>query len=496
MMHVPSLVGCLVSNTTMDEIKSLIGVAKTTVDTAKNIANTAGSVFKSLKPSSKSSAPAHPPPRSLRPRSGKGKKLGSQIMSQWRTKNPLKKVADTNIIDGTDLLMSISSPTETLKAGDILYSLPINPNTLPISRVSRMAKLYTKFKFIKFEVTYSPAADMTKAGQLIGYFDYNVKSYTNMVDGIQNLQKAAAYSTEKPTKIHEQKSWVLHNDSEVPLYTDIKVSTNASDITMTDPKWNCQGRFYILAASDIEQETPLGVLYCRYKVEFSMPQVDYESLDAGATYIAHGSTTCSTSQPLGVPSEIKVYDISTFSPDITDLEPNRWVMGPGTFFVQYYGAGSGDFTSAMILPADAQEVEDLYFTVIDDTGHQCAAASVITSTTKWYFRIYIEGGGTIANGQLLISCIPDPITSTAWSNYYRPSGKLVIPRFNFRTKCQRKETKVRPFTYVDVQGHKFCRKPMAEVSFAQPIEKYIMVNTDDRKEEKKDIPVLVAAKRK
>jgi len=412
----------------MNEIKELFNVAKETVNTAKSIASTAGNVVKSIIPkgsrrSNSNMVAQVRPVRKVRPNSRKGNSLQR---SQWITKNPMKKVAEKQVIEGTDLLQSIAAPESKLAAGDVLYTLAINPNTLPISRLSKIAKLYTKFKFTTFQVTYSPAADMTKAGQLIGYFNYNVKLYSEEVDGIQNLQKAASFSTEKPTKVHEPKTWTLTNDSPTPLYTDIKQVGSTLDTTSSDPKWNCQGRFYLLAATDVAATTPMGVLYCRWVCEFSMPQVDFEALDAGSMFYADSGESPSNSQPMGVPSTMQVFDISNFTPDIEDSNPNRWIMQPGTYMVTWYSEYTASDAKSNAATVDITIADADYYDqsswVIDST-YASMVYAIITATKRWYFILAITGG-TITQGKLAITCVPDPPSSSIMKYYYA-RGKCV-----------------------------------------------------------------------
>lgn len=191
-------------------------------------------------------------------------------------------------IKGTDFLTAVTIGATAAAAGDVLISQIVNPAQLGLARLMTMAKLYERYKFRSLKFRYSPVANATVSGQIIGYVDYDTYDDPTGISGVQNLQRAAAHYGEKPVQIWQ--------GSERPVFWEIKDVDPMTDLYVdsdgTDPRWTNQGRFVLLAASAIASTTACGNIYLDYDIEFYIPQVEstpsggygYNLIGAGGSF--------------------------------------------------------------------------------------------------------------------------------------------------------------------------------------------------------------------
>ncbi len=154
-----------------------------------------------------------------------------------------------DVLSGTEFLDSVASPALGNLAGDILVALLINPMNFPTTRIRQFAPLYQRYRFRHFNVLYEPIANATQSGQLIGYNDYDVDSLLEG-DTEANVSVAAAHLGQAICQIWEPQCFPL---GVVDDYTTLFTSLEGPEDRLI-----YQGIFYLIAASTLGNDLPLG----------------------------------------------------------------------------------------------------------------------------------------------------------------------------------------------------------------------------------------------
>lgn len=173
-----------------------------------------------------------------------------------------------NVVDlltGTDLLKSITSPDTGAVAGDLLFTQEISPSLFANSRLLQFSQLYQRYRFRKIYFFYEPIANATQSGQLLGFADFDVDNILS-VNAPENLNIGAAHQGQSITQIWQP---CLFDMGQLFTFTDLYTEQGATDTS--DPRMSIQGVFYVLAASVLGSSLPLGNIYVDYEIEFSIP---------------------------------------------------------------------------------------------------------------------------------------------------------------------------------------------------------------------------------
>lgn len=170
-----------------------------------------------------------------------------------------------DLLTGTDLLGTIAIGSSPASAGQILFTQQISPSLFVNTRLQQFSSLYQRYRFRRIHFVYEPVANATQSGQLLGFADFDVDNIltTNNPD---NMNIGAAHQGQAITQIWDPKRFDM---GQLFTFTDLYTEAGAEDAS--DPRLSIQGVFYVLAASAIGNNLPLGNIYVDYEIEFSIP---------------------------------------------------------------------------------------------------------------------------------------------------------------------------------------------------------------------------------
>jgi len=238
-----------------------------------------------------------------------------------RLTSTFKNGVQYDVLEGTDLIGSIT--TSGNNPGDVLFQVLLNPSTLGTTRITQFAPLYQRFRFEDVAIIYDSTQPSTAAGQLIGFCDYDPTVQLPDQDP-QNLARAAAHQGQRPNQVWQPQEYPM---SASPTYTDL-----FTDTTGSDPRLSYQGVFYLLAASALGDLGPLGNLYIRYRVLFSIPQLDTGVSSLPQTFFssATGATGVSRTSDKPWNTMTLVRDqLSLTFPDTVNFRQLQFMVNPG-----------------------------------------------------------------------------------------------------------------------------------------------------------------------
>lgn len=191
-----------------------------------------------------------------------------------------------DVLSGTDVLGAVSSGTGC-KAGDLLFVQKINPSLFLHTRLAQFAPLYQRYRFKKVRFVYEPIASATQSGQVLGFCDFDVDALISENTPL-NIQRGAAHQGQAISQIWDYRQFDM---GQSPTFTDL-----FTDPYGDEPRLFIQGVFYLIAASDIVENLPLGNIYVEYEIEYSIPQ-----LGADTNYLRGWSGTFGTVTPTAAP---------------------------------------------------------------------------------------------------------------------------------------------------------------------------------------------------
>lgn len=177
-----------------------------------------------------------------------------------------------DILEGTDFIAPVTSATGGNNAGDLLFTQQISPSKFLQTRLRQFADLYQRYRFRRIHFLYEPIANATQSGQVLGFADFDVDNLITD-NSSENLNIAAAHQGEAITQIWEP---MLFDMGQVFSFTDLYTESGAS--ASSDPRLSIQGVFYLIAASLLAPNLPLGNIYVDYEIEFSIPFLSAQSL--------------------------------------------------------------------------------------------------------------------------------------------------------------------------------------------------------------------------
>jgi len=229
---------------------------------------------------------------------------------------------DGNVVDvitGTDLIATVSSGVSGNQPGDLLVTQLISPTQFELSRLRQFSALYQRYRFSRIRFIYEPIANATQSGQLVGYADFDPDNAL-LVDSPANVSIAVAHQGQQITQIWEP---VVFDMAQIGTFTDLYTEVGT---TSSDPRLSLQGIFYLIAASVLPSNIPLGNVYIDYEVQFSIPFLEQtsETLAFGTSWLGTGSYT-STVGGLGT---------------IANLQPPTTIYSSVGPYAPQFGAGS------------------------------------------------------------------------------------------------------------------------------------------------------------
>lgn len=178
-----------------------------------------------------------------------------------------------DILTGTDLVCTVTSPNVGKAPGYILCQQEISPSKILGTRLHQFSGMYQRYRFNKVTFIYDPIANTTQSGQLLGFCDFDAAVPLEQEDA-NNLHIAAAHQGQAICQIWEKQTFSM---SQSRTFTDLFVDDLESD----DPRLSVQGVFYLLTASDMPESIPLGNIYMSYEIEYSIPNLTLSPSIAG-----------------------------------------------------------------------------------------------------------------------------------------------------------------------------------------------------------------------
>jgi hypothetical protein len=209
-----------------------------------------------------------------------------RIRSEFR-----KDGSPIDVLFGTEYLTSLGTDDEGSLPGDILFSFPVNPNNFGLTRLAQFAPLYQRYRFRKLIFWFESSANATDSGQLIGFTDYDIDNILS-VDTPDNLSIAAAHFDQEVTKVWENMGFTF---GVVDEFTNLFTSLTGG----AEDRLVYQGNYYLISASVLPAEFPLGNIYVDYEIEFSIPQLGVSETSGPTAFSGRFVSSLTYAKPLG-----------------------------------------------------------------------------------------------------------------------------------------------------------------------------------------------------
>jgi len=233
--------------------------------------------------------------------------------------HPRKDAVD--VLTGTDYLGSISVGEFGALKGDLLATVEINPWEFDFTRLQQFAALYQRYRFTKAHVYYQGDAGSTDRGSVIGFMDYDVDNMLE-VDEPVNVNKAIAQYAAEANKLWQTQRYEL---GQLDSYTDLYIHP----VEGTEKRLVYQGVWYLVAATDIAPNTPLGTIFLDYEIEYSIPSLENVEKASNQTLnIKAAAVGTAPAQPLS--SAVEEGTDPNFPPTNIDYE---FVSSPGSTLI-------------------------------------------------------------------------------------------------------------------------------------------------------------------
>lgn len=244
------------------------------------------------------------------------------------------KFGATDILVGTELLKSVSSGASNV-AGDILYRQFINPVAFLTTRIRQFALLYERYRFRRLNFIYEPIASAIQSGQLISYADYDPDNLL-AGDSALNLQIAASHIGQQNFQIWERASVPFGiADEYTTLYTSLR--------NIVDARLVYQGEYYVIAASALPVDQPLGNIYIDYEIEFSIPVLSSAAI---GTDVFATLTNTNTASDFAYDA---IFGTSDLTNSVTPMDNDFVISGAKQLTCSY--TANGATISVLDLPA-------------------------------------------------------------------------------------------------------------------------------------------------
>jgi hypothetical protein len=219
------------------------------------------------------------------------------------------------------------STTDAVQAGDLLFTVDIHPEMEEwLSTQSHFDKYRVKHAVIGFR----PSCPTTTEGAIVGFYEWDVDNALTTGQGVETIKRAMSHNQAHMSAVWEATNYVYSglNDKEM-FYVDK---------TGAEPRLTTQGRFSILAATDIAADTELGQLEIAYEVVFLNPALRNRVNGAYCCY--SGSTT-------GVDDDAILGEELTVSKIYYEDHLGSYEESPQNLQLRYYYDGT---SSAIQLP--------------------------------------------------------------------------------------------------------------------------------------------------
>jgi len=259
--------------------------------------------------------------------------LGERAVDIQRKMPRLRTTINENgntvdILTGTDFIKAVTL-AENATVGDVLYKQEITPSGFAGTRLQQFSQLYQRYRFRHISFVYEPIANATQSGQLLGFADFDVDNQIN-TNSSENLATGAAHQGQAITQIWQS---IEFDMAQVFTFTDLFTEVGASETD--DARMSIQGVFYLLAASQLPLDVPLGNIYVDYEIEFSIPFLSFKSSNIehrSAGYLSYNLTLPSSGNTMTVAGSAT----TVYGPSVVTTS------GIGSRTMQFTGLSIGD----------------------------------------------------------------------------------------------------------------------------------------------------------
>lgn len=206
-----------------------------------------------------------------------------------------KNGGEVFVLAGEDFLCSVSTSATAAEhaQGTVLWEAEVNPYRMVGTRFSAFAPLFERFRIIEAAAQWRPTVGADTDGNLLSYFDYDADSTVPASGGEANIRMAGAHSGEESYPVWTPTLTVMKGAQTIgePL------EAFYCDYTRGDARLSSQGKFVVMAGTDLPDSTALGQYFVAYKVEFYLPQLDESQV--GTSTNVQGKTDMTCGQPFG-----------------------------------------------------------------------------------------------------------------------------------------------------------------------------------------------------
>lgn len=174
---------------------------------------------------------------------------------------------------GTEYVTNITTPSTAPGRGEVLYAIPISPQTIPDTRLQKACEMYTRYRFRRVRFYYSGTAPATTAGSLMMFCDYDPSQNPASSPGDSALRYAFTHNAAEQSVWQKGMCEVTDDVYAEMLYCDPD----------EELRWSVQGCFWLLSSGGLPASTELGKLVMEYEVDFAVPDWRGEISSPGLT---------------------------------------------------------------------------------------------------------------------------------------------------------------------------------------------------------------------
>lgn len=162
---------------------------------------------------------------------------------------------------GTEYVTNITTPATAPGRGEVLYAIPISPQTIPDTRLQKACEMYTRYRFRRVRFYYSGTAPTTTPGSLMMFCDYDPSQNPSAAPGDGALRYAFTHNAAEQSVWQKGMCEVTDDVYAEMLYCDPD----------EELRWSVQGCFWLLSSGGLPAATELGKLVMEYEVDFAVP---------------------------------------------------------------------------------------------------------------------------------------------------------------------------------------------------------------------------------
>jgi len=172
-------------------------------------------------------------------------------------------------MSGTDLLASIGPPGTVYTAGQVIFSIAMNPTYFNNTRMQQQSRLWSMYKINWMDFDFQTSLATSSSGSFIMFPDYDARDALPANDTF-NIYKATSHYETMETNIYQSKMCRFRGTGIDPKYVQPGNSAGVvSDATITS-----EGIFNIVALTNFmvptgdNNNSGMGTMKIRYSVDF------------------------------------------------------------------------------------------------------------------------------------------------------------------------------------------------------------------------------------